>query len=49
MSNLPAKERINKMNCDISDMIKKLGKFHEENIEFLNNFKGSHEIYAGNT
>ncbi len=38
MSNLPAKERIKKYNSDISEMIQKLSKFHEENLKFLNDF-----------
>jgi hypothetical protein len=49
MSNLSAKKRIKKYNSDISEMIQKLNKFHEENIKFLNDFEGSQEIYAGNT
>jgi hypothetical protein len=49
MSNLPAKERIKKYNSDISEMIQKLSKFHEENLKFLNGLEGSQEVYAGNT
>ena len=49
MSNLSAQDRIKKYNSDISEMIKKLSKYHEENLKFLNDFEGSQEIYTGNT
>ena len=47
MLHLPAKERIEKYNSDISEMIDKLAKFHKKNTKFLNNYKGSHEKYTG--
>lgn len=47
MSNLSTKERIKKYNSDISEMINKLTKFHEENSKITNNYNDPHSGHVG--